>query len=174
MKRSCRTQGILKIVTLTSIKVTLLLPKLNLPEYTFRFRAAGNGSQRTQIFDTIRKKYVALTPEEWVRQNFIQYLVNEKKFPLSLIAVEMGLKYNRLQKRGDVVVYDHSGDPWLIVECKAPHVKVTQEAFDQVARYNMTLKVKYVVVTNGLNHFCCEIDHEARSYRFVKEVPVWE
>jgi type I site-specific restriction endonuclease len=151
-----------------------LLPKLNLPEYSFTFRAARSGSQRTQIFDTIRKKYVALTPEEWVRQNFIQYLANEKKFPLSLMAIEMGMKYNQLQKRGDVVVYDMSGRPWLIVECKAPAVKITQEAFDQVARYNMSLKVKYVVVTNGMNHFCCEIDHEGMSYRFVKEVPEWE
>lgn len=89
------------------------------------------------------------------------------------MAIEMGMKYNTMQKRGDVVVYDSSGNPLLIVECKAPSVKVTQDAFDQVARYNMTLKVKYVVVTNGLNHFCCETDHEAKSYRFLKEVPEW-
>lgn len=150
------------------------LPRLNLPEYTFRFKAAGNGSQRTQIFDTIRKKYVALTPEEWVRQNFIQYLIQEKKYPLALMAIEMGLKYNQLQKRGDVVVHDISGNPWLIVECKAPTIKITQEAFDQVARYNMTLKVKYVIVTNGVNHYCCEIDHEAKTYAYVKEVPEYE
>ena len=162
------------MINFNPIKFTVLLPKLNLPEYSFSFRTAGNGSQRTQIFDTIRKKYVALTPEEWVRQNFIQYLATEKKFPVSLMAIEMGMKYNQMQKRGDVVVYDNTGNPWLIVECKAPHVKVTQEAFDQVARYNMTLKVKYVVVTNGLNHFCCEIDHEEKTYRFIKEVPEWE
>lgn len=85
----------------------------------------------------------------------------------------MGLKYNTLQKRGDLVVYNTSGQPWLIVECKAPAVKISQDTFDQVARYNMALKVKYVVVTNGLNHFCCEIDHDAKSYQFIKEVPGW-
>lgn len=86
----------------------------------------------------------------------------------------MGLKYNTLQKRGDVVVHDTSGNPWLIVECKAPSVKITQEAFDQVASYNMALKVKYIVVTNGLNHYCCEIDHVARTYKFVEEIPVYD
>lgn len=151
-----------------------MIQKLNLPEYSFKFRSSGNGSQRTQIFDIIRKKYVALTPEEWVRQNFIQYLLSVKKCPLSLMAIEMGLKYNTLQKRGDVVVHDTSGNPWLIVECKAPSVKITQEAFDQVASYNMSLKVKYIVVTNGLNHYCCEIDHIARTYKFVEEIPVYD
>lgn len=87
------------------------------------------------------------------------------------MAVEMGLKYNTLQKRGDLVVHDRAGNPWLIVECKAPQVKITQEAFDQVARYNMTLKVKYVVVTNGLLHYCCSIDHEKKMYEFIHEVP---
>jgi hypothetical protein len=148
-----------------------LLQKLNLPQYSFRLLEGAKGSQRTQIFDIIRKKYVLLTPEEWVRQNFVQYLLNEKKCPLSLIAIEMGLKYNTLQKRGDVVVHDITGKPWLIVECKAPSVKITQEVFDQVARYNMSLKVKYLVVTNGMNHFCCEIDHEERTYKFISEIP---
>ena len=117
---------------------------------------------------------MALTPEEWVRQNFIRYLIHEKQFPASLIAIEMALKYNRMQKRGDVVVYDKSGKPLLIVECKAPNVKITQNAFDQVARYNMALKVKYLVVTNGLTHYCCSMDYPRKSYEFLDGIPMYK
>lgn len=145
-----------------------MLPQLNLPQYTFKYKTEG---KRTQIFDAIRKKYVALTDEEWVRQNFIRYLIEEKKFPASLMAIESGLKYNLLQKRSDLVVYDRSGKPYLILECKAPSVKVSQDAFDQAARYNMTYKVKYLVITNGINHFCCEMNYTDGSYVFLKEVP---
>lgn len=146
----------------------LLLPQLNLPQYTFKYKTEG---KRTQIFDAIRKKYVALTDEEWVRQNFIRYLIEEKKFPASLMSVESSLKYNSLQKRSDLVVYDTSGKPHLILECKAPLVKITQDAFDQAARYNMTYKVKYLIITNGINHFCCEMDYLNNSYCFLKNVP---
>src|ERR1039457_6927984 len=125
---------------------------LSLPPYQFKLKEAG---LRTQIFDVIRKKYVVLTPEEWVRQNFLQYLIQEKKFPALLISVEAGLKYNQLQKRMDVLVYDKHGNPYLMVECKAPEVKITQDVFDQIARYNLVFKVKYLVVTNGMHHFCC-------------------
>ena len=144
---------------------------LNLPKYQFKVKQQG---ARTQIFDSIRKKYVALTPEEWVRQNFLQYLIHEKKFPSSLISIEAGLKYNQLQKRMDVLVYDKQGSPYLMVECKAPEVKITQDAFDQIARYNMVFKVKYLVVTNGLHHFCCLMDYEKNSYSYLEEVPVFE
>src|ERR1035437_1139348 len=133
---------------------------LNLPAYQFKLKQLGD---RTQIFDKIRKKYVALTPEEWVRQNFLQYLIQEKKFPALLISVEAGLKYNQLQKRMDVLVYDKQGSPYLMVECKAPEVKITQVVFDQIARHNMVFKVKYLVVTNGLNHFCCLMDYEKNA-----------
>jgi len=145
-----------------------MFPQLNLPPYSPRLK---RNEQRTQIFDSIRKKYVVLTPEEWVRQHFISYLLTEKKYPAALMAVETGLKYNRLRKRSDVVIYNTGGKPFVIVECKAPEVKITQDTFDQVARYNFTLKVRYLIVTNGINHFCCEMDYEKGSYAFLKEIP---
>lgn len=141
---------------------------LNLPSYKFRIRASGD---KTEIFDDIRKKFVALTPEEWVRQNFIAYLQNEKNYPISLIAVEMSLKLNKMHKRSDIVVYNTSGEAILLVECKAPSVKIKQDVFDQIARYNMTLKVKYLIVTNGLEHYCCMIDHENMNYQFFNDIP---
>ena len=142
--------------------------KLNLPEYPFKIKTTGRSSQ---IFDTIRKKYVALTPEEWVRQNFISFLIHEKKFPKSLIAIEMAIKINQMQKRGDIVVYDKDRNPLVMVECKAPSVNVTQKVFDQIARYNLVLNVKYLIVTNGLNHYCCMMNHRTQSYIFLEEIP---
>ena len=146
------------------------MEQLNLPPYQFKLKKSDD---RVQIFDSIRKKYVVLTPEEWVRQNFLKYLIHEKNFPSSLIAVEAGLKYNQLQKRADVLVYDKSGSPFLLVECKASSVKISQDTFDQIARYNMTFKVKYLVVTNGLNHFCCMMDYTDNSYKFLETVPAF-
>ena len=105
------------------------------------------------IFDEIRKKYLLLTPEEWVRQNFIQYLNQEKKFPIGLIGVEKIVSYNFIKNRLDIIVYDHSGNPYLIVECKAPHVNINQETFYQIGKYNSQLKAKYLVVTNGNKHY---------------------
>jgi len=147
------------------------MESLNLPAFQFKLKQTG---LRKQIFDTIRKKYVALTPEEWVRQNFIQFLIQNKKFPASLIAVEAGLKINQLQKRLDVLVYDKQGTPHLMVECKAPNVKISQDTFDQIARYNMLFKVKYLVVTNGLQHFCCKMDYLENSYSYLETVPDFE
>ncbi len=144
---------------------------LNLPPYQFKVKQEG---LRTHIFDAIRKKYVVLTPEEWVRQNFLQYLIQDKKFPASLIAVEAGLKYNQLQKRMDVLIYNREGIPHLMVECKAPEVKITQDTFDQIARYNMAFKVKYLVVTNGLNHFCCQMDYEQNTFQYLEQIPFFE
>ncbi len=144
---------------------------LNLPSYQFRIRQSDD---KREIFDDIRKKFVALTPEEWVRQNFISWLKNEKKFPDSLIAVEMSLKLNKMQKRSDVVVYNTSAKPVLIVECKAPSIKINQDVFDQIARYNMTLKVKYLIVTNGMEHYCCVIDHANKKYHFLEDVPDYD
>ncbi len=145
--------------------------KLNLPDYKFTIRD-NNG--RKEIFDSGRKKYVALSPEEWVRQNFIKYLVNEKKFPESLIVIESQLFYNKQKKRSDILAYNVNREPLLLVECKAPSVKIDDKVFNQVAMYNMSLKVKYLIVTNGLQHYCCYIDHEKSSYKFLKEVPVFE
>ncbi|MBN1339712.1 MAG: type I restriction enzyme HsdR N-terminal domain-containing protein [Bacteroidales bacterium] len=143
---------------------------LGFPEYSFRIRES---SGRDEIFDETRKKFVALTPEEWVRQHFIRYLITEKAVPVSHIVVEASFKLFGLVKRSDIVVSDRKGEPVLLVECKAPHVNITQQTFDQIARYNMALKVKYLVVTNGLNHYCCIIDHTAGSYRFMEEIPAY-
>ena len=115
-----------------------------------------------------------LTPEEWVRQHVVEYLVQEKGAPRSLIAVEMTLTYNRLSKRADIVVFKRSGQPGLVVECKAPEVSISQETFDQVARYNMQLQVPYVVVTNGINHYFCLIDRSAQTYSYLREIPAYD
>lgn len=143
--------------------------KLNLPEYSFKTRT-HDGKQ--QIFDVIRKKHVALTPEEWVRQNFLQFLIIEKKYAASRIAVEFSLNYNSLSKRGDIVCFSKNGKPELIVECKAPSVKLTQDVFDQAARYNFVLRVKYLIITNGMEHFCCEMDYGTNTYKFMPDLPV--
>lgn len=147
------------------------MEKLNLPTYSFNIKLI---EQRKYIFDFIRKKFVILTPEEWVRQNFLKYLVDEKKYPASLIAVEKEFKLNDLSKRSDAVVYNRTGKPVLIVECKATNVKIDQNVFDQIARYNMKLNVDFLVVTNGLSHFCCKIDYEKKQYMFLKEIPNYE
>ena len=146
------------------------MENLNLPAHDFKLKHEG---KKTQIFDSIRKKFVTLTPEEWVRQHFIQYLISEKKVPASLIAVEMGLKYIELNKRSDIVIYNKEGNPVLLVECKAPDVKITQDTFDQIARYNMTLKVKYLALTNGISHYYCLIDRDNNSYSFLLDLPVY-
>lgn len=142
--------------------------KLNLPSYDFRIRELDS---KQQIFDFIRKKFVALTPEEWVRQNFTRYLTEEKQYPLSLIAIEKGLFVAKRAKRTDIVIYNRMGKPLVIVECKAPEVKITPDVFDQIVRYNITLKVNYLIVTNGLEHFCCQLSYTDNSYEFLKEVP---
>ncbi|MBA3649208.1 MAG: type I restriction enzyme HsdR N-terminal domain-containing protein [Chitinophagales bacterium] len=141
---------------------------IQFPEYTFRLKKHG---EHSLIFDRIRKKFVALTPEEWVRQHWVHYLIEEKKYPRSLLAIEMHLTVNRLKKRCDIVVYGKDGLPQLIVECKSTNVKITQNVFDQIARYNLTLRVKYLVVSNGNETFCCEINHEKGSYKFLPELP---
>jgi len=142
---------------------------LNFPQYPFRLR---NTAGRTQVFDEIRKRWVALTPEEWVRQHAVQFLVRERSYPASLIAVEMIVQLNGMNKRCDVLAHGRNAQPLLLVECKAPEVPITQEVFDQIARYNLCLGVPFLLVTNGLRHFCCSMDHEKQSYVFLPEVPV--
>jgi len=144
------------------------MKSLNLPTYSFNIKLI---EQRKYIFDFIRKKFVILTPEEWVRQNFLRYLVEEKKYPASLIAVEKEFKLNNLSKRSDAVVYNKTGNPFLILEFKAPEVKIDQKVFDQIARYNMKLNVKYLIVSNGMQHYICQIDYGNNGYIFLKEVP---
>jgi len=144
------------------------LQKLNLPECAFRIKSE-NGKRL--IFDDIRKKFVVLTPEEWVRQHFIQFLNREKHYPGSLMAVEKKVNVNGHPRRFDLLIYRRDGQPLLIAEFKAPGVKISQDTFDQVVRYNMALQVEFVVVSNGLQHFACQIDYQNKSYSFLKEVP---
>ncbi len=144
------------------------MEKLNLPEYAFRTKMEGG---KKMIFDSIRKKFVVLTPEEWVRQNFIQYLIREKNYPESLMAVEKQIMVSGKQRRFDLLIYLKNGQPLLIAEFKAPSVKVSQDAFDQVVRYNMALRVERVIVSNGLQHFACEIDYPNNSYNYLQGIP---
>ena len=145
-----------------------IMRKLNLPEYQLNTRIIGN---KNEIFDSIRKRYVILTPEEWVRQNFIQFLINEKKYPPSLFAIEKGLKVNNMFRRTDIVLYNSEAKPQMIVECKAPEVNISQDTFDQAARYNISLNVEYLTITNGIQHYCCHVNAKDKSIRFLKEIP---
>jgi hypothetical protein len=144
------------------------MQKLNLPTYNFKLKSNEN---KTLIFDIIRKKYMVLTPEEWVRQHFVAFLMEEKKYPTSLIAIEKQLIINNRKKRTDILIFNSEGKPDIIVECKAPKIKITQNTFDQIARYNLKLKANFLVVTNGLEHFYCKMDFENKSYIFLNEIP---
>lgn len=146
--------------------------ELNLPVYPFKIREQ-NGKQ--YIFDELRKKYLLLTPEEWVRQHVVQYLIQHKNYPKGLIKLEGGLKlYRTLSKRCDILIYNRDGNPFMLFECKAPHIKITQDVFDQATRYNIKHRVEYLAVSNGLEHYCCRMDYEAESYTFLEEIPVWK
>jgi type I site-specific restriction endonuclease len=144
------------------------LPKLNLPNVVLKTKLV---EATTQVFDVVRKKYFKLTAEEWVRQHFIHYLNKDKNYPFGLMGVEQMIKYNNLKTRADIVLYNIDGMPNMIVECKAPNMNITQDTFDQIARYNFKLKVKYLVVTNGLQHFCCEMDYKKNQILFLKGIP---
>lgn len=144
------------------------MQKLNFPNYSFRFK---NNENKIAAFDEVRKKFIILTPEEWVRLHTVQFLKQEKKFPLSYINVEKQLMLGKMLKRYDVVVFNSSGDIHLIVECKSPSVKISQDTFDQIARYNMKLQATYLMVTNGLEHYYCQMDYENKRYNFLRELP---
>ncbi len=141
---------------------------MNFPVYSFRFK---NSENKVSIFDEIRKKFILLTPEEWVRQHVIQFLLQDKRYPKSYINVEKLIKINDLSKRYDGVVFQPNGEIFLLIECKAPEVPISQQTFDQIARYNLVLKAKYLMVTNGLNHYFCQMDFENEKYIFLKELP---
>lgn len=143
---------------------------LNLPAYPFKIKHVAGIAY---IFDDLRKKFLVLTPEEWVRQHIVQYLIREKNYPRSLIRIEGGLKLNTLQKRTDLLVYNHYGGKLLMVECKAPSVKITQHVFDQIARYNSIHRVNLLLVSNGLQHFCCAMDMKLGTYKFLDELPAY-
>lgn len=141
---------------------------LQFPKYHFRFKSNEN---KRLIFDEIRKKFVVLTPEEWVRLHIVQYLITEKKYPKSHINVEKQLLLNGTKKRYDIVVFNNDGTIHLIIECKAPSVKITQDTFDQIARYNLVTNASYLMVTNGLEHYYCQLDYKEECYIFLRELP---
>jgi len=145
--------------------------KLNLPEYTFRIKQKEN---KTFIFDEIRKKFLLLTPEEWVRQNFIKYLNQGKGYPSSLMAIESRLEINKNIFRTDLLIYNKKGNPILVVEFKAPEIKITQKAFDQIARYNIKFRAGCLIVSNGIQHYCCLINQDKENYSFLKEIPTYK
>lgn len=146
------------------------MQQLNFPACSFRFKSSEN---KISIFDEIRKKFVVLTPEEWVRQHTVRFLINEKKIPKSHINVEKELSLNATKKRYDIVAFNTNGSIYLIVECKAPQISITQDTFDQIARYNLRLNATYLMVTNGLQHYYCQMDYEKRMYVFLKEIPTF-
>jgi hypothetical protein len=144
--------------------------KLNFPSYTFRFK---NSENKHSIFDEIRKKFIVLTPEEWVRQHCVKFLIFEKGYPKSLINVEKELVLNGRKKRYDIVVYKPNGSIKVLIECKAPKIKITQKTFDQIAQYNLLLDADILMVTNGLNHYYCKMDYEKKCYNFLKEISIY-
>lgn len=144
------------------------MQQLNFPTYSFRFK---NSENKPYIFDEIRKKFIVLTPEEWVRQHVVQYLLLDKKYPKSLINVEKLVKVNDINKRYDGIVFNSDGSIFLLIECKAPEVTISQQTFDQIAQYNLVLKAEYLMVTNGINHYFCKMDFEKETYVFLKELP---
>ena len=144
--------------------------ELNLPKANLRITEDGD---KELIFDNLRKKYIALTPEEWVRQNFVSFLVNHKGFLAGLMNNEVSLVQNGIKRRCDTLVSDRFGKPLMIVEYKAPNVEITQKVFDQIVRYNYVFQAKYLVVSNGLTHYCCIINYDQGNYSFLKEIPMY-
>jgi hypothetical protein len=147
------------------------MQQLNLPPFDYKLKKADG---KVWIFDGIRKKYIVLTPEEWVRQHFINYLITDFKYPKSLLKVEGGLLYNTLQKRSDIIVFNREGKPWMIIECKSPAVKLSPETLMQASVYNATLRAKYLTVSNGLLHFCATIDWTAGTTTLLNNLPEFE
>ncbi|MEE1233306.1 MAG: type I restriction enzyme HsdR N-terminal domain-containing protein [Phocaeicola sp.] len=141
---------------------------LNLPDFQVKI-AVTDGKK--MVFDPLRRKYVALTPEEWVRQHFVHFLIQHKGYPSGLLANEVQLTLNGTRKRCDTVLYDRTRTPRMIIEYKAPTVPITRQVFDQITRYNIVLKVDYLIVSNGLEHYCCKVDYERFCCNFLKEIP---
>ncbi|WP_031427699.1 type I restriction enzyme HsdR N-terminal domain-containing protein [Flavimarina sp. Hel_I_48] len=146
------------------------MQELNFKRYPFRIK---NKENKLFLFDLVRKKFIRLTPEEWVRQHVVWYLHYELNYPLSLINVEKEILLHHTKKRYDIVVFDKKGNIQLIVECKAPQIKISQETFDQIARYNLELQSAYLMVTNGLDHYYCTMDYSQEKYVFLKEIPTY-
>ncbi|MFH4966343.1 type I restriction enzyme HsdR N-terminal domain-containing protein [Gaetbulibacter sp. M235] len=144
------------------------MQELNFPKFSFRFK---NSENKISIFDVIRKRFVILQPEEWVRQHCVHYLIENKGYPKSLINVEKELTVNKLRKRYDIVVFNSDGSIYLIVECKSPKITINQSTFDQIAQYNLSLNASYLMITNGLNHYYCQMDFKEEKYQFLKDIP---
>ena len=145
--------------------------RLNLPEFECKLKKREDGGWT--IHDRLRDRWVALTPEEWVRQHFVEWLIADKGFPAALMGNEVSLTQNGIARRCDTVVADRTGQPLVIVEYKAPTINISQKTFDQIVRYNMVLHARYLIVSNGMNHYCCQIDYETGSYRFLEDIPCY-
>lgn len=146
--------------------------ELNLPDFKYKISQDSDGV--TRIFDCLRGKFVALTPEEWVRQHFVNYLIIEKGYPRGLMANEVSLKLNATARRCDTLVYSREGRPLVVVEYKAPHIAVTQAVFDQIARYNSVIGASYLIVSNGMSHYCCRFDNTRNAYVFLRDIPPYD
>ena len=147
------------------------LPELNLPAYNLKIRQEGD---TLKVYDQLRDKWVTLTPEEWVRQHFTTWLREQYHYPASLMSNEVGIEVNGTKKRCDTVVFANTGHPRIIVEYKSPDIQITQSVFDQIVRYNMALKADYLIVSNGLSHYCCKIDYSANTYHFIPKIPDYQ
>ena len=147
------------------------MESLNLPTYFFSIK---EDKGKKYIFDEIRRRFVSLSPEEWVRQHIIKFLAQEKHYPKQLISIEKGFHHSRLSRRYDLLIYERSGAPLMIVECKAPAVEISQKVFDQVTRYNEWYNAPYLLVTNGMKHFCCRIDMLKKTYEFLMDIPEFD
>jgi virulence-associated protein VagC len=147
------------------------LKQLNLPQYSFRV-IGKEGNE--MILDPLRRKYVKLSPEEWVRQNFVQYLITEGKYPAGLLGIEVMFRFNKLKRRVDILVHDRSGQPIMIVECKSTEVEIDENVFEQIATYNMKFKVPYLVVTNGMHHYACKMNHPELKFEYLLVIPLYE
>jgi hypothetical protein len=145
-----------------------MIQKLNFPSFEFRIEKVND---KLVIFDILRKKSVALTPEEWVRQHMVRYLIEVKGYPKSMINIESGLKYDKLRKRADILVYDNQACPFLVVECKSPQIRLDNSVLHQVAAYSKSLKAKYIGVSNGLNHYCWSIDQVDQTTQNLDDFP---
>jgi len=145
--------------------------KLNLPDYPIKTKKEKD---LVWIFDQCRRKFVVLTPEEWVRQHFLNYLIYDLNYPKALIKVESGLKVNKMDKRTDIMVYNRQAKPFLLVECKSAEVALSGKVFDQLSVYNKAIRAQYLVITNGIKHYCCGIDYSSNSYHFQDQIPAFE
>jgi len=146
------------------------MSELNLPAAELKFKKLKG---KNYVYDRLRRQYVFVTPEEFVRQNFISYLIEHKSYPLSRLSNEIGIQLGNVKKRCDTIVYDNYLQPLMIIEYKSPTVIINQKSFDQIARYNMTLGVPWLIVSNGVQHFCCYMDKEKGEYSFVKDIPLY-